>query len=198
MEIFIQGGPVMYPLLLCSVITGAIIIERSLFWMRLRNTVQPDHISRLCRQMIHERESLSPETNADVVARVLYKGVTSSRAEASLEMQQAATREMDSMLQYLGVLSTMVSLAPLLGIFGTVLGIIESFNVLGDMSNLDPVAATGGLAQALVTTAFGLAIAMPSLIAYKIFYNKASKLQHQIVTGCTQLEVCLGLAEPAG
>ena len=89
----------------------------------------------------------------------------SDRRMAGWEMQLAAKREVDRMIRYQGTLKIMVSLTPLLGIFGTVLGIIESFSLLGDHALVDPIAASSGLAEALITTASGLAIAMLSLIA---------------------------------
>jgi len=193
-EIFLAGGPVMYPLLLCSVITLAVIIDRTFFWLRHRNGRRPDLIAELCNYAKNGQQTAPDGIYPDLIARVLLEGLASTREEASWRMQQAGAREAAKVTRYLGVLSTMVSLAPLLGIFGTVLGIIESFQLLGDASLIDPVAASGGLAQALITTAFGLGIAMPSLIAYKIFQSNAEKLRFELETHSTELELSLGLA----
>jgi len=191
--IFLAGGPVMYPLLLCSVITLAIIIDRSFFWLRHRNGRRPELIAELCNYAKNGQKTAPDGINPDLIARVLLEGLVSTREEASWRMQQAGAREAGKMTRYLGVLNTMVSLAPLLGIFGTVLGIIESFQLLGHGSLIDPVAASGGLAQALITTAFGLSIAMPSLIAYNIFQSKAEMLRFELETHATELELSLGL-----
>ena len=196
-EIFFAGGPVMYPLLLCSIITLAIIIDRTLFWLRYRNGARPELIAELCNSVRGGSWSRPDDTDADLIARVLIKGLESPPAKAYWCMQQAAAKEAELVSSYLVVLSTMVSLAPLLGIFGTVLGIIESFQLLGDSALIDPVAASGGLAQALITTAFGLGVAMPSLIAYKVFALKSSKLRYELEARCTELELSLGLEASA-
>ena len=195
-EIFLAGGPVMYPLLLCSVITLAVIIDRTFFWLRHGNGRRPDQIADLCTVATNGQQTVPDGIHADLISRVLVEGLMSTRAEASWRMQQAGAQEAGKMSRHLGVLNTMVSLAPLLGIFGTVLGIIESFQLLGDASLIDPVAASGGLAQALITTAFGLGIAMPSLIAFKIFESKSTRLCYELETCCTELELSLGL-EPS-
>lgn len=193
-SIFQAGGPVMYPLLFCSVITLAIIIDRTLFWLRLRNGRRLELIAKLCRSS----QSLSNpadliEIKQDVVGCVLLAGIENDHSMAGWEMQLAAKRELDRMTQYQGILKIMVSLAPLLGIFGTVLGIIESFSLLGDHSLVDPIAASSGLAEALVTTAFGLAIAMLSLIAFAIFQSRAEKLHYEMEVRCTELERAIKL-----
>jgi len=163
----------MYPLLFCSVITLAIIIDRIIFWLRLRNGRRLELIARLCRSSQPGSNSADfNELKQDVIGRILLVGIENDHSMAGWEMKLAAKLELDGMTQYQGTLKIMVSLAPLLGIFGTVLGIIESFSLLGDHSLVDPIAASGGLAEALITTAFGLAIAMLSLIAFAIFQSR--------------------------
>jgi biopolymer transport protein ExbB len=192
-EIFFAGGPVMYPLLLCSVISLAVIFDRTFFWLRYRNGRRPELITQLYSYAKNGQQIAPDDINPDLIARVLLEGLISTRDEASWRMQQAGAKEASKVTRNLGVLNTMVSLAPLLGIFGTVLGIIESFQLLGDASLIDPIAASGGLAQALITTAFGLGIAMPSLIAYKVFQSKAEKLRFELEAHATELELSLGL-----
>jgi len=192
-DIFLAGGPVMYPLLLCSVIALAVIIERSLFWWRIRMNRKPHEVA----QLINQRDKsahLPAAAQRDPVVSVLLAGLEGPLEKASLHMQVAAGKQLTSMCRNLGFLNTMVALAPLLGIFGTVLGIIQSFQLLGEATLADPVAASRGLAQALITTAFGLAIAMPCLVAYKIFQTKVLKLQQMLEENSTELEYSLGLA----
>ena len=193
-EIFQAGGPVMYPLLFCSVITLAIIIDRALFWLRLRNGRQLKRIAKLCRS---SQPGSNPadlnEIKQDVIGKVLLVGIENDHSTAGWEMQLAAKLELDRMIQYQSTLKIMISLTPLLGIFGTVLGIIESFSLLGDHSLGDPIAASGGLAEALITTAFGLAIAMLCLIAFAIFQSRAEKLHYEMEIRCTELERAMKL-----
>jgi len=192
-ELFLAGGPVMYPLLLCSVIALAIIFERTLFWWQHRNNQRPELINKLCHYAQNRLLNRPDESRPDLIARVLIKGLDCSRSEATWRMQIAAEHEWSQVTRYLVVLSTMVTLTPLLGIFGTVLGVIESFQLLGDPSVIDPLSANSGLAQALVTTAYGLGIAMPCLIAVKIFNSHATKLRCELETCCTELELALDL-----
>lgn len=192
MQIFLAGGPVMYPLLLCSVIALAVIIERSLFWLAVARHRQPEMVTRLVQADLDD-PGASGASLKDLVAQVLVAGRRGPRMRASLRMQMAAHAVLSRLTRNLAVLSTLVSLAPLLGIFGTVLGIIQSFKLMGGAQLAEPGAASIGLAQALITTAFGLAIAMPSLIAFKFFHLKALKLQHDIEERCTELEHALGI-----
>ena len=130
----------MYPLLFCSVITLAIIIDRISFWLRLRNGRRLDLIARLCRSKQPARNPADlVKIKQDVVGRILLLGIESDCNTAGWNMQLAAKLELDLMIQYQGTLKIMVSLTPLLGIFGTVLGIIESFSLLGDHSLIDPI-----------------------------------------------------------
>lgn len=191
-EIFLAGGPVMYPLLVCSIISLAVIVDRSFVWLRHGRTDDALSVAKLCTQF-DASDDMSGTMEHDVVSRVLRIGLEGRTDESAWSMQQAAAAEVSRMGKHLGILNTMVSLAPLLGIFGTVLGIIESFQLTGSATLSDPAAATGGLAEALITTAFGLGIAMPSLIAFKIFDSKTLKLRLVLETRCSELEWRLGL-----
>lgn len=193
-EVFVAGGPVMYPLLICSIIALAVIVDRSIIWIRYEKTDGTVSVAELCRIANSDKPSFPDETKRNVVLRVLRLGLESRSDKSSWSMRQAAAAEVTRMGKHLGILSTMVSLAPLLGIFGTVLGIIESFQLTGNATLADPAAATGGLAKALITTAFGLGIAMPSLIAFKLFDSKTLRFKSELETRCTELEWRLGLA----
>ena len=192
-EIFLAGGPVMYPLLLCSLIAVAIIIERTIFWWQHKNARHPELIAELCNDTNNGKQTITDGISHDLIARILIKGIRCPRSEASWRMQLAAEQEWIQVSRYLIILSTMVTLTPLLGIFGTVLGVIESFQLLGDPSVIDPLSANSGLAQALITTAYGLGIAMVSLIATKIFNTQSAKLRDELETCCTELELALSL-----
>jgi len=194
-QIFQAGGPVMWPLLLCSVITVAVIIERSLFWSRMAACRRPNAVAALIRKRDRAASGDFAEAERDPVGRILVAGLHGPPAQAPPRMRATAATQLTAMTRYLSLLNTMVALTPLLGIFGTVLGIIQSFQLLGDATLADPVAASRGLAQALITTAFGLAIAMPSLVAFKYFQSKVLEFQQRLETRCTELEYSLGLTE---
>lgn len=190
-EIFWAGGPIMLPLLLCSVITLGVITERALYWWRVAASRRTEVVSTFARQGGHVDPETLAEVSKDPVGRVLAAAVQGPAAQANWRMRLAATEQLSAMTRYLVILNTMVALAPLLGIFGTVLGIIQSFQLLGEAALADPIAASRGLAQALITTAFGLAIAMPSLIAYKYFHSRALEFQQALDAHGPELESSL-------
>ena len=104
-------------------------------------------------------------------------------------METSAADEVKRMRRYLGVLDTMITVTPLLGIFGTVLGIIASFEVLGNMGIEEPQAVTGGIAQALITTAAGLGIAIFSVFPYNYFTSRVENAVLTIEKYATSLEI---------
>ena len=184
----------MYPLLICSIISLTVIVDRSIVWIRFGKFDNVLSVAELCTLAKSENQNSSTTSKRNVILRVLLMGLDGRNNESSWTMRQAAAGEVTRMDKHLGILSTMVSLAPLLGIFGTVLGIIESFQLVGNSSVTDPASATGGLAKALITTAFGLAIAMPSLIGFKVFDTKSIRLKSELEARCTELEWRLGIS----
>ena len=107
----------------------------------------------------------------------------------SKAMESAATEQLRGMGRFMGVLDTMITVAPLLGIFGTVIGIIDSFEILGSAGIEDPRAVTAGIAQALITTAAGLGIAIISVFPFNYFNSRIEKASHGIEQYATSLEI---------
>jgi biopolymer transport protein ExbB len=191
-DLFIKGGPVMYPLLACSVLALTVIIERALFWIRedmRRNQALVDRVLELCR--LGNWEELRKQVNGsmDYVVRILVSGILHREFSMGKAMETAAADEIQRMRRYLIILDTMITIAPLLGIFGTVTGIITSFELLGTGGIQNPQAVTAGIAQALITTAAGLAIAIPSVFAYNHFNARAEKAALTIEKYATSLEI---------
>jgi len=171
-EIFQKGGPVMYPLLACSLIALTVIIERLLFWIRedmRRDQKLVDRILALCQTGDWEDVKKSIGGSNDFVIRILVAGILHRDFSMIKAMESAAADEVKRMNHYMVALDTMITVAPLLGIFGTVIGIITSFDLLGATGIEDPQAVTAGIAQALITTATGLGIAILSVFPYKLF-----------------------------
>jgi len=182
----------MYPLLLCSFISLTVIIERVIFWIRegrRRNQRLVDEILDLAEKGNYQKAVEIAAGCSDYVVRVLVCGIVHRNFSLSSALEMAAAEEIKRMKQYLVVLDTMITMAPLLGIFGTVTGIINSFELLGAAGIEHPQAVTAGIAQALITTAVGLAIAIFSLIPYNYFLSRTQHATSDIEKYGTNLEI---------
>ena len=182
----------MYPLLACSIISLTVIIERLLFWAReglRRDQKLVDEVLDLCRTGQWEKVKDKVTGSKDYVIRVLVNGILHREFSMSKAMEAAASDEIKRMRRYMGVLDTMITVAPLLGIFGTVIGIISSFELLGSAGIEHPQAVTAGIAQALITTAAGLAIAILSVLPYNYFNSKVEDAALSIEKYATSLEI---------
>ncbi len=191
-DIFIKGGPVMYPLLACSLISLTVIIERALFWIRegiRRNQSLVDNVLELCQRGNWDEVKNRVAGSRDFIVRILVNGILHKEFSMTKAMETAATDEIKRMRRYLIVLDTMITVAPLLGIFGTVIGIITSFEILGVSGIEHPQAVTAGIAQALSTTASGLGIAILSVFPYNYFNSRAENAAFAIEKYATSLEI---------
>jgi biopolymer transport protein ExbB len=191
-EFFIKGGPVMYPLLACSVIALTVVIERVLFWIRedlRRNQALVDKVLELCQKGDWDSVRAEARGSKDYVIRILVNGILHREFSMTKAMETAAADEMKRMRRFLGILDTMITVAPLLGILGTVTGIITAFNLLGAAGIEQPQLATTGIAQALITTAAGLFIAIPSIIPFNYFNSRTEEAALNIEKYATSLEI---------
>jgi biopolymer transport protein ExbB len=192
LDFFLSGGPVMYPLLACSLIVTTVIIERTIFWTRTgmhRNRPLLDEVMELCRNGDWPAVREKTRGCRDYVIRILVSGILHREFSMIKAMESAAADEVQRMRRFMGVLDTMITVAPLLGIFGTVLGIITSFEMLGTAGIQDPKAVTAGVAQALITTAAGLGIAILSVFPYNYFNAKVDLAAQDMEKYATSLEI---------
>jgi biopolymer transport protein ExbB len=164
----------------------------ALFWMRIelqRRRPLVDDVLELCRQGDWEMVRLKTQGCKDFVVRILVTGILHREFSLSKAMEAAAADEIQNMRRFMSVLDTMITVAPLLGIFGTVLGIITSFEMLGTAGIENPRAVTAGVAQALITTAAGLSIAILSVFPYNYFNAKVERAALDIEKYATSLEI---------
>ena len=194
-DIFQKGGIIMYPLLACSLVSLTVILERSLFWIRQKRQADDllvNDLLELARLKKYEEIRTRTQHASDYVVKVLVCGLVHREYSLSKAMEMAALDEIKKMKRYLTVLDTMITAAPLLGILGTVIGIIHSFDMLGKAGIQDPQAVTSGIAQALITTAAGLLIAIFTLFPYNYFVSKVEKAAVRIEKYATSLEIVHG------
>jgi biopolymer transport protein ExbB len=191
-QFFQSGGPVMYPLLACSLIVLTVIFERIIFWLKTelqRNRPLVNEVMELSR--LGDWEAVREKTKGckDFVVRILVSGILHREFSLLKAMETAAADEVLRMRRFMSVLDTMITVAPLLGIFGTVLGIIASFEMLGSAGIENPQAVTAGVAQALITTATGLGIAILSVFPYNYFNAKVERAALDMEKYATSLEI---------
>ncbi len=193
-ELIFKGGPVMWPLLTCSVVALAIIIERLIFWIRLsvhKNQTLINRIFTLTEKGEFETAIREGKTSPCLICRILTSGLAHHKYGLAQSLEAAALFEIEKMKRYLSALDTIITAAPLLGILGTVSGIIISFDLLGGAGLEDPKAITGGIAQALITTATGLSIAIATLLPYNALIRKVEKVTRHIEQLITCYEVAV-------
>ncbi|MBW1857121.1 MAG: MotA/TolQ/ExbB proton channel family protein [Deltaproteobacteria bacterium] len=191
-NLFIKGGPIMYPLLICSIIALTVIIERTIFWIGddyRRDQALVNEVLFLAEQGNWETIRARIGNSKDFIVRILVAGILHREFSIAKAMETAASDELDRMRRHLPILDTIITVSPLLGIFGTVIGIILSFEMLGSAGIEEPQAVTAGIAQALITTASGLGIAILSLFPFNYFNSRVEKAATTIEKYATSLEI---------
>ena len=180
-EIIQSGGILMWPLILCSVLALAITAER--FWTLRRNQIAPaDLLSRVWGWMKNDQlnsSRLKELRESSPLGRVLAAGLVNARHGRDLmkeSIQEAASVEVHYMERYLNALGTIAGVSPLIGLLGTVFGMIEVFNQIVLQGTGNSGAFAGGISEALVTTAAGLMVAIPALVAHRILTRRVDEI----------------------
>lgn len=175
------GGWLMWPILACSVIATAIVIERALTLRRGR--IMPDQlvtrIWQLYRQGQLTDERIEEIREASPLGRMLAAGLINrdhSREVMKEAIGDAGRHVIAQLERYLNTLGTIASVAPLLGLLGTVFGMIDIFGVIMNAGTGNAAVLAGGISKALVTTAAGLSVAIPTLMFHRFFDSKVGKL----------------------
>ena len=191
---FFEGGWVMYPILLTSLVALSVIIERFIWWQTETFRREPAKREQVFAALEKNDSQAAAEiaaSSTDAVLRVLWFGL-SHRDITSLQgaFQVAAGIELERAGRFVVVLDTIVTLAPLLGLLGTVTGLMKAFFKLGS-AELSEQAIGGGIAEALIATACGLSIAVVCLVFLNYYAAKVSRLQFELQTACGKAEVLL-------
>jgi biopolymer transport protein ExbB len=194
LEIFHKGGLIMWPLLLASVVSLGVAVERLIFIMRERSSRDADLVQKilvLTKNGDVEAAIEAGRGSRDFVARTLVQGLMHRGEPLSNALIAGAKEELKRFGLGLPVLDTIITLAPLLGLLGTVTGMIGAFGLLGGKELDAPSAITGGIAEALIATAFGLSIAIVSLIPFNYLNTRLEEARHEIEDACNKLELFL-------
>lgn len=191
-EVFFKGGPVMFPLLLCSLVSLTVVIERAIFWITVdirRNEPKAEEVLTLFQNRDLSGIQAITQGTQNRIVKILVSGILHQDYSMTRAMEAASMDEVKQMRRFMGVMDTMITVAPLLGIFGTVIGIIASFEMLGTAGIENPQAVTAGIAQALITTAAGLGIAISTVFPFNYFNTKIEDALIRIESYATRLEI---------
>ncbi len=180
-EIFKTGGPVMWPILLCSIIAAAILAER-LWSLQERRVLPPDLAGKVwklieARQLTDRHVSMLEQNSP--LGRVLAAGLSNrhrSRDIIKESIEDTGRHVVHELERFLNPLGTIAAVSPLLGLLGTVTGIISAFNAITSQGVGDPRVLAGGIGEALITTAAGLLVAIPALIGYRYLRGRVDGL----------------------
>ncbi|MEO8043805.1 MAG: MotA/TolQ/ExbB proton channel family protein [Spartobacteria bacterium] len=190
---FRAGGPIMWPILLVSIIALMVVIERCFWWGARYFRRDPKRVEKVFTAIetgdVNEASKLA-RSSRDPVLRMLWNGLNHQHASLQGALQVAAGIEIKRAGRFLVVMDTLVTLAPLLGLLGTITGLMKSFGSLGN-EELAVQAVTGGISEALIATACGLGIAIFALIPFNFFTSRVSNLEFELQTAATNLEVML-------
>ena len=177
----------MVPLLLCSLVSVTVILERVYFWIG----VSQSHRDEILEEVFTAaREGRVPQsgkkaeqgepTCSDARVEILMDALQSTHEDLQSSLRLGILERIEKMKRGMTVLDTIITMAPLLGILGTVVGIIASFEAIGMEGSPAPKLVSMGIAQALVTTAAGLIIAIGTLVPYNYFYSRVSRFMSEM------------------
>jgi biopolymer transport protein ExbB len=184
----------MWPLLILSIVSMTVVLERIAFMISVtlkRQTASVEAILTAVESGKIPRALEIGRDSTDYVSRTLIYALDHRDKAFSSALLYAAGVELKRFNRGISILDTSITLAPLLGLLGTVTGMIHSFGLLGTQELSAPVAITGGIAEALIATAFGLGIAILSLIPFNFLNSQAEQARHEIEDAGTRLELLL-------
>ncbi len=193
-SLFLKGGPVMWPLLVASFVALTVVFERLFFTLREGLRRSQPAVARIFAEAEKGRLPAACEAgraSRDFVARVLVYALEHRDVSFTNALLEASGAELQRFNRGISVLDTIVTLAPLMGLFGTVTGMIRAFGLLGASELGAPTAITGGIAEALIATAFGLLIAMIALLPFNFLNARLEWARQEIENAAAHLELVL-------
>ncbi len=182
----------MYPILICSILSLAIFLEK-LWVLRIKKIIPPrfvvdiEHMLR--SEKINESINLCKETDTPL-SRILLQGIKNygkRREEIKEIIEEVGKREAAYLDKYVETLGTVASVATLLGLLGTISGMIKIFSVIAHHQVVNPSMLAGGISEALYTTAAGLSVAIPTIIFYRYISNKSDSLILEMEEYCLRM-----------
>jgi biopolymer transport protein ExbB len=196
---FIHGGPIMWPLLFAAIVAAIVSLERTLFIVsekRRQNPAQVEQIFTLVENGDRAGAIRVAQASTDFIARVLGFALSNAELSISHAISKASALELKRFSRGLPILDTIITAAPLLGLLGTVTGMMNTFSMMGGDELGAPAAITGGIAEGLIATAFGLLVAITCLFPNNYLNARIESAQHEMEDAGRRLELLL-MAEKA-
>lgn len=199
-DVIAQGGFILWPLGLYSLLAVAVMLERFFTLRRLRAAEDREYLSLrsdLALGKLHDALQQCESSQAPI-APVLRAGLYHSNGsyeEVRDAMQSALSLQVHQLQKYLGILATVGSTAPFVGLFGTVVGIIKAFQQIAQQGSLGASQVAGGISEALTATAFGLLVAIPAVIAYNYFVGQVNDFSLVLTNHTTEAALLIAQGE---
>ena len=184
----------MWPLILTSIVSLTVVLERLYFTLTVNANRQPKIVESIFAHV--ESGDIADaieagENSRDFVATTLIYGLKERNRSLSNALHKAANQQLKAFNQSLSILDTVITLAPLLGLLATVTGMIRAFGLLGGRELDAPSVITGGIAEALIGTAFGLGIAVIALLPFNYLNARLEEARHELEDASTHLELLM-------
>lgn len=201
-EIIRKAGIFVYPIFLCSIVGLSIFLQK--MWILRTNKILPDiFLDRLYTYLSKNKfsEALNLATlNNSSIARIAYAALQkngSSKEQIKESMEGAGRREAGELSRYIEGLATISNVSTLLGLLGTISGMIKIFSVISENTIVDPSSLAGGISEALYTTAFGLLVAIPAFIAYKYLVGRSDEFVNELEDESKRIMEEMSMPPPA-
>jgi len=180
-EIVRAGGPLMWPIILCSIVAAAIILER-LWTLQKSRVVPPELAEKVWRwvesRQIQEKHIVALRQNSPL-GKILASGLANRHRERAVikeAIEDSGRHVVHELERYLNALATIAAISPLLGLLGTVFGMVRTFTAISSVGVGNPASLAAGIGEALIATAAGLIVAIPALIGYRYLRRRVDEL----------------------
>lgn len=200
MELFHNGGPVMWPMLILAFVALTVIVERLLFIVQENSRHEPEVVEKMMENVEKgdtEGAVQVGRKSRDSVARILVYSLSNKEYSLSNAFIRASGQELGRYQQGMATLDTCITAAPLLGLLGTVTGMMRTFGALGTGSDIASQAShiTGGVAEALIATCCGLFVAVCCLLPYNYLNARADQAKQEVADASHALEIFIKKSE---
>ncbi len=180
-DLLLKGGALIYPILFCSVLALAIFLQRYYTYYRFQsgNRELNDKLQPLIQESLYKEALDYCNLTDSAMSRVYataFRLAGKPRAQIKAVVEEVGIREVAPLERYLGLLGTIATISPLLGLLGTVIGMIRAFNVLAIEGVGTPASLGGGISEALITTAAGMSVAIPTLLMHKYLTGRVDRI----------------------